>query len=136
MTTNSSLPLAGVRVLDLSRVLAGPWCAMVLGDLGAEVIKVEPPTGDDYRHIGPMREGMSSRFMALNRNKKELMCNAYGNAGGRWLVNPMFIEPRPQQAQAYACASSACKSADGNSVACLDEEGKAIPDQADTVFSP
>ena len=64
------------------------------------------------------------------------MCNAYGNAGGRWLVNPMFIEPRPQQTAPYTCATSACKSADGTSVACLDEEGKAIPDQADTVFGP
>lgn len=74
--------------------------------------------------------------LALNRNKKELMCNAYGNAGGRWLVNPLFIEPRAQQAQPYACATSACKNGDGASVACLDEDGKPIPDQADTVFAP
>ena len=74
--------------------------------------------------------------LALNRNKKELMCNAYGNAGGRWLVNPMFIEPRPQQAQPYACATSACRDVEGAAVACVDEDGKPIPDQSDTVFGP
>ncbi len=71
--TGPSRPLDGVRILDFSRVLAGPLSTALLADLGAEVIKVEPPTGDDYRHIGPMREGMSSLFMALNRNKKSLV---------------------------------------------------------------
>ena len=71
---NSSLPLAGVRVLDLSRVLAGPWCAMVLGDLGAEVIKVEhPKRGDDTRDWG-IRVGASETtyFNSVNRNKRSV----------------------------------------------------------------
>jgi crotonobetainyl-CoA:carnitine CoA-transferase CaiB-like acyl-CoA transferase len=71
---NSSLPLAGVRILDLSRVLAGPWCAMVLGDLGAEVIKVEhPKRGDDTRDWG-MRVGTTETayFNSVNRNKRSV----------------------------------------------------------------
>ena len=74
MTTTSNLPLAGVRVLDLSRVLAGPWCAMVLGDLGAEVIKVEhPQRGDDTRDWG-MRVGNTETayFNSVNRNKRSV----------------------------------------------------------------
>ena len=66
-------PLDGLRILDFSRVLAGPLSTALLADLGAEVIKVEPPGGDDYRHIGPMRDGISSLFTALNRNKKSLV---------------------------------------------------------------
>jgi len=74
LTTKSNLPLAGVRVLDLSRVLAGPWCAMVLGDLGAEVIKVEhPERGDDTRDWG-MRVGSTETayFNSVNRNKRSV----------------------------------------------------------------
>lgn len=70
----SSLPLTGVRVLDLSRVMAGPWCTMVLGDLGAEVIKVEhPKRGDDTRDWG-MRVGTTETayFNSVNRNKRSV----------------------------------------------------------------
>ena len=70
--TGTSRPLDGIRILDFSRVLAGPLSTALLADLGAEVIKVEPPTGDDYRVIGPMKNGISSLFTALNRNKKSL----------------------------------------------------------------
>jgi crotonobetainyl-CoA:carnitine CoA-transferase CaiB-like acyl-CoA transferase len=70
----SSLPLAGIRVLDLSRILAGPWCGMVLGDLGAEVIKVEhPKRGDDTRDWG-LRVGTTETayFNSVNRNKRSV----------------------------------------------------------------
>ncbi len=69
-------PLAGVKVLDLSRVLAGPWCTQLLADLGAEVIKVERPgSGDDTRHWGPPWHGegekrVSAYFLSCNRGKK------------------------------------------------------------------
>ncbi len=67
-------PLAGRRVLDLSRVLAGPWCTMVLADLGAEVIKVENPNGgDDTRHWGPpYAGGESAYYLSANRNKQSI----------------------------------------------------------------
>jgi crotonobetainyl-CoA:carnitine CoA-transferase CaiB-like acyl-CoA transferase len=69
----SELPLSGIRVLDLSRVLAGPYCAMILADLGAEVLKVEQPgRGDETRSWGPpfAEDGNSGYFMAANRNKR------------------------------------------------------------------
>src|ERR687890_2366201 len=78
MVDASKLPLAGVRVLDLSRVLAGPYATMVLGDLGADVIKVEhPERGDDTRHWGPPFAGEgetreSAYFLAVNRNKRSV----------------------------------------------------------------
>ena len=68
------LPLEGVRVLDLSRVLAGPYATMVLGDLGADVLKVEhPERGDDTRHWGPpFAGGESAYFLSLHRNKRSI----------------------------------------------------------------
>jgi len=66
-------PLNGVLVLDLSRVLAGPFCTMVLADLGARVIKVEaPPSGDDSRSFGPFVGDKSAYFMSLNRGKQSI----------------------------------------------------------------
>lgn len=66
-------PLQGIRVLDLSRVLAGPYCTALLADLGAEIIKVEPPSGDDYRHIGPFKGGDSALFTLNNRGKRSIV---------------------------------------------------------------
>jgi len=69
-------PLKGIRVLDLTRVLAGPYCAMLLGDMGAEVIKVEEPgKGDDTRGWPPFAGGQSTYFMSVNRNKQSLTLN-------------------------------------------------------------
>jgi len=66
---NTPGSLEGLRVLDLSRVLAGPFCAMILADLGAEVIKVESPEGDDSRHFGPWYNGESAYYRLFNRSK-------------------------------------------------------------------
>ena len=69
----TSLPLANVRILDFTRVLAGPYCTALLADVGAEIIKVEPPAGDDYRHIGPFIDGESILFQAVNRGKRSIV---------------------------------------------------------------
>lgn len=65
--------LDGIRVVDLTRVLSGPFCTMLLADLGADVIKVEGPEGDPTRTIGAGREGLSWYFAAFNRNKRSIL---------------------------------------------------------------
>jgi len=70
--TEAAQPLAGLRVIDLTRVLSGPFCTMLLGDLGADVIKVEAPEGDPIRAQGAQRDGLSWYFAAFNRNKRSV----------------------------------------------------------------
>lgn len=77
-------PLNGVTVIDLTRVLAGPYCTMVLADLGARVIKVERPgTGDDSRAFGPFLEGKSAYFMSINRGKESIALDLKAEADRR-----------------------------------------------------
>ncbi len=66
-------PLEGIRVLDMATMLAGPYGATLLGDMGADVIKVESFFGDDSRHLGPSRQGERTAFMSLNRNKRAVV---------------------------------------------------------------
>jgi succinate---hydroxymethylglutarate CoA-transferase len=75
--------LAGIRVLDLTRILAGPLCTMMLGDMGADVIKVEPPgAGDDTRSWGPpFAEGESAYYLGVNRNKRSMTLNMAMKSG-------------------------------------------------------
>src|SRR5579871_4031367 len=82
-TPQHRLPLAGVTLLDLSRVLAGPVCSQVLGDLGAMVIKIERPgTGDDTRQWGPpFWYGKSTYFQSVNRNKFSVALDLRNPAG-------------------------------------------------------
>ena len=73
--------LAGIRVVDLTRILAGPFCTQLLADMGAEVIKVEPPTGDPVRGQGAIVDGYSWYFAQFNRNKKSVVLDLYTDEG-------------------------------------------------------
>ena len=86
MPEDPALPLAGIRVLDCSRVYAGPIASMLLGDLGAEIWKLEPPDGDETRGWGPAYWGdpadrRSAYFASVNRNKRSLVVNLKTDAG-------------------------------------------------------
>jgi formyl-CoA transferase len=66
----SALPLAGVRVIEFCSVAAGPFCGMLLADMGADVLKIEPPSGDALRSWPPINDGFSENFASINRNKR------------------------------------------------------------------
>jgi CoA:oxalate CoA-transferase len=67
-------PLSNIKILDFTRVLSGPYCTAMLADIGADVIKIEPPQGDDYRHIGPfLEDGSSALFETVNRGKRSIV---------------------------------------------------------------
>jgi crotonobetainyl-CoA:carnitine CoA-transferase CaiB-like acyl-CoA transferase len=86
----SELPLRGFKVLDFTRVLAGPLCTMLLGDMGAEVIKIEDPRhGDDTRAWAPFVEGWSTYFLTVNRNKKSVAIDLK-SAEGRALLEDLI----------------------------------------------
>ena len=94
-------PLEGIRILDLTRVLSGPYCTMLLGDLGAEVIKVERPReeSDDTRAFAPPFQGdQAAYFLSINRNKKSITLEMRertwqgGCSGGWWSVSDVLVE--------------------------------------------
>ena len=88
------MPLTGVRVVDLTRVLSGPFCTMLLGDLGADVIKVEAPEGDPIRAQGAMRDGLSWYFAQFNRNKRSIRLDLRQQAGRNVLARLGFDDAR------------------------------------------
>ncbi|MGW2212639.1 haloacid dehalogenase-like hydrolase [Streptomyces sp. NPDC001781] len=99
-----------------------PWrkrIALGGGDADTDVTFVSDATG---------------AHLVLNRNKAELMCRAYDNADGRWVVNPMFIEPLPRRPDPYPCSTTAYNAPDGGRTPVLRPDGSVVPDQADTVY--
>ena len=82
-TTNGKLPLQGIKVIDFSQILAGPFCTMLLADMGADVVKIEKPNGgDDTRRYGPpFIEGESAAFLTLNRNKRSIILDLKSEQG-------------------------------------------------------
>src|SRR3546814_16246949 len=83
-------PLHGVRVLDLTTFLSGPFCTQILADLGAEVIKVEPPGGDSSRHIPPhFLDGQSLYFLVIHRNKQSISIDLKKDSGRQLQLEPI-----------------------------------------------
>lgn len=83
--------LAGITVVDLSRVLGGPYCTQILGDHGADVLKVEPPTGDETRTWGPpFVDGVAAYYLGVNRNKRGIVLDLTSEAGREALLG--FLE--------------------------------------------
>lgn len=80
-------PLDDIKVIDLTRILAGPYCTMILADLGAEVVKIEEPSsGDEARGVGPFLEGVSAYFISINRGKKSVALNIKDPTGRNLLT--------------------------------------------------
>jgi crotonobetainyl-CoA:carnitine CoA-transferase CaiB-like acyl-CoA transferase len=79
----------GIRIIDLTRVLAGPWATMMLADQGAEVIKVEPPGGDETRRYEPTVQGEATYFQSVNRNKRSIVLNL-STAGGQEVLHRLL----------------------------------------------
>lgn len=120
-----SLPLSGVTVLDLSRVLAGPYATMVLGDLGADVVKVERlPGGDDSRRMGPFLSGESYCFAQVNRNKRGVALDLKHPEGRRALLaiaehSDIVVENfRPGTAARLGCDYDAVRAVNPDVIYC------------------
>jgi len=87
MTKTTTGALSGLRVIDLTRVLGGPYCTQILGDHGADVIKLEPPAGDETRGWGPpFKDDTASYFIGVNRNKRGIVLDLNRPEGRRVLL--------------------------------------------------
>ncbi|WP_434588121.1 haloacid dehalogenase-like hydrolase [Streptomyces sp. A5-4] len=112
----------------------------IFGVRGAAAERIQPAhrrqvfaAGDSDTDISFLRDATGLRLV-LNRNKSEIMCRAYDNADGRWIVNPMFIEPKGRLTTPYPCATSGYTDPNGSPAPVRRADGSVVPDQADTVF--
>jgi hypothetical protein len=99
-TARSTGPLAGLRVMDVSIMAAGPWTGALLGMLGAEVIKVEPPAGDGTRWVMPTQRGMGTNYLSMNVNKKGVVIDLKtpeGRAQGMELLAHVWGSPEANE---------------------------------------
>src|SRR5215468_5111867 len=80
-------PLSGVRIIDLTTIYSGPICVSILGDQGADVIKVEPPGGDVMRYGTPRRNDVSASFSMMNRSKRSVVVDLRKDAGRRIVLD-------------------------------------------------
>jgi hypothetical protein len=114
---------------------------VILGIQGPAALQPAPEArrqaiagGDADTDVTMLRDATGIRI-ALNRNRNELMCRAYANQDGKWLVNPMFIEPLPRYTKGYPCSTTGYVDADGKEAPVIGDDGVTpIPDQRDTVF--
>ncbi|MEU6929985.1 haloacid dehalogenase-like hydrolase [Streptomyces sp. 2RAF24] len=112
----------------------------IFGVRGPAAERVQPAArrqvlaaGDSDTDISFLRDATGLRLV-LNRNKNELMCRAYDNGDGRWLVNPMFIEPKKAKTSAYPCATTGYTAPDGTAEPVRRTDGSVVPDQQDSVY--
>lgn len=114
---------------------------IIYGDNTAKAVNQNPDpamrpvfgAGDSDTDVTFLKDATGMK-LALNRNKKEIMCNAYNNYQSKWIINPMFIQPKGQLVGGYPCSTTACKDEAGMSGPCLDDNGNVIPDQEDLVY--
>jgi crotonobetainyl-CoA:carnitine CoA-transferase CaiB-like acyl-CoA transferase len=131
-------PLDGIRVLDLTTVVLGPWAAQQLGDLGADVVKVEPPEGDTTRKLGPQRhEDMAAFYLGCNRNKRGIVLDLKQEAGRRALfrlaekADVLMHNYRPQAAARLGMAYEAFERVNPRLVYCATYGYRAAGPNAD-----
>ena len=131
----AELPLAGLRVLDYGQYVAGPFATMLLADLGADVVKVEPPLGDEWRRYDPFAEGESRYFYALNRGKRSVAINLKTEAGrarSRELIagaDALVHNCLPERARGFGLDSASVHSVNPRCVTvCVSAFGSSGPD--------